>query len=49
MANNISKILFVYNLELNDLSNIKLMEAEVMGEQSLTIGDDFLSAFVAST
>ena len=34
MANNISKILFVYNL-LNYLSNIKFMEAEEMGELSL--------------
>ena len=35
MANNISKILFVYNLILNYLSNIKFTEAEEMGEQSL--------------
>ena len=48
MANNISKILFVYNLKLNYLSNIKFMGAEEMGEQDKTIGDDFLSAFVTS-
>ena len=35
VANNISKIPFVYNLKLNYLSNIKFMEAEEMGEQSL--------------